>query len=419
MRLGLISMALVFANLAQADQVRFVFKGAQFGAHQMTFGLNQEQVRNILKVSGDRVNLGNVFYVEGDSSQLAEFKSKPGFSGMIRKDVPPPVQVVVGRPGSYTQVTGDVEFTDQWWVRDLGVKNAWTMASGAGVTIADCDAGFYHDESDLHDNFLLDYRYDLSNTDDPNTVNDGPYAYHGTAVTSIMAGVMDGKGTNGIAYNAKIVPLQNYNYDATDKLDKEEATAKCILKAIDTPEVDVLVLENQTANGSSETFIGTRDAVRLAMQAGIIVVGAAGNYEQELIEETKDNTGSIIVGALNQDGTSAYWSNYGDRATVAAYGENLHTLYGPNGQYGEFGGTSGATPQVAATVALMKEVNPTLTPDQARQILQDTRDLNDGNRKTGGRLQTDRAVEAAKNLTASPTVHNRQLAVRKALQEIL
>lgn len=415
MRLVLISIALVFASYAKADQVRFVFKGAQFGAHQMTFGLNQEQVRNIFNVSGDRVNLGNVYYVEGDSSQLAEFKLKPGFSGMIRKDVPPPGQTQVQQ----TPVNGDVEFTDQWWVNALGVKKAWTMATGAGVTIADCDAGFYHDESDLHGNFLLDYRYDLSNTDDPTTVNDGPFAYHGTAVTSIMAGVMDGKGTNGIAYNAKIVPLQNYNYDNTDKLDKEEATAKCILKAIDTPEVDIIVLENQTANGSSETFIGTRDAVRLALQAGIIVVGAAGNYEQELIEETKDNTGSIIVGALNQDGTSANWSNYGDRATVAAYGENLHTLYGPNGAYGEFGGTSGATPQVAATVALMKEVNPTLTPDQARQILQDTREINDGNKKTGGRLQTDRAVEASKNLTASPTVYNRQLAVRKALQEIL
>jgi subtilisin family serine protease len=412
MRLVLLSLALM-AGFAQAEPVRFVFKGAQFGAHKMTFGLSSKQVEKILALSGDRVNLGDVYYVEGDSSQLAEFQAKPGFSGMIRKDVPPPGQVEQAQP------TGDVEFTDQWWVRDLGVKQAWTMATGLGVTVADCDAGFYHDESDLHDNFLLDYRFDLSNSDDPLTVNDGPYAYHGTAVTSIIAGVMDGKGTNGIAFNAKIVPLQNYNYDSNDKLDKEEATAKCVLKAIDTPDVDVIVLENQTVDGSSETFVGTRDAVRLALQAGIIVVSAAGNYSAELKAEIQDDTGSIIVGALNEDGTSAPWSNYGDRVTVGAFGENLHTLYGPNGQFGDFGGTSGATPQVAATVALMKEANPGLTPAQARQLLQETRDLNDGNKKTGGRLLTDRAVEAAKNLVASPTVYNQQLKIRKALQEIL
>ncbi len=336
------SMLLVVCSLlvgtAHAETVRYVFKGAHFGAHRMDFGLKASQIQKLKELSLGRVNFGDVYYVNADSSLLSEYSKKPGFSGVIHPNVPPPLL-----PGGEEEqedqdeevqqgLPGDPEFVSQWWVQNLGVQGAWTMATGLGIVIADCDAGYHHDEPDLLANFLLDYRYDLSNTDDPLTVNDGPFAYHGTAVTAIMAGVMDGQGTNGIAYNAKIVPLQNYNYDSTDKLDKEEATARCVLKAIDTPDVDIIVLENQTRDGSSETFVGTRDAVRLALAAGIIVVGAAGNYEQFLKIEAEDDTGSIIVGALNQDGTSAYWSNFGPRVTVGAYGENLHTLYGPNGR---------------------------------------------------------------------------------------
>ncbi|NJL25012.1 MAG: S8 family serine peptidase, partial [Calothrix sp. SM1_5_4] len=113
---------------------------------------------------------------------------------------------------------------------------------------------------------------------------------------------LDGVGTNGIAFNSKIVPLQNYNYNEQDDIDKEEATARCVLKAIEIPEVNIIVLENQTATGSSETFSGTRDAVRLAIRSGLIVIGAAGNSGVELKEELKDDTGSIIVGALSKSG---------------------------------------------------------------------------------------------------------------------
>lgn len=398
-----------FAFAAQAETVRYIFKGPQFGARQLTFGLSQEQAQQIHELSGIRMD--DVYFVDADISLYQEMKAKPGFSSMLKANVPPPGEVVA--------VEGDPEFTSQWWVESLEVKKAWLSATGAGVVVADCDAGFYHEESDLKANFLLDYRYDLSNTLDPLTVSDGPYAYHGTAVTAILAGVMDGAGTNGIAYNAKIVPLQNFNYDNTDKLDKEEATAKCILKAIETPDVDIIVLENQTFEGSSETFVGTRDAVRLAQQSGIIVVGAGGNYSTELTIEAGDDTGSIIVGALAQNGTSASWSNFGARVTVGAYGENLLTLFGPNGAFGEFGGTSGATPQVAAAVAMMKEVNPGLTPAMARQILLDTREVNATNERTGGRLRIPEAIEAAKVANAPPLASAKLEVFRSNLVSIL
>jgi subtilisin family serine protease len=403
---------LVLISFHAHGEIRSVFKGAKASVlnrplKQMTFGLSARQIERISALSG--LQFGDVYYI--DHADDLSFSSTPGFSGVILPGVPPPAE--------QSQKAGDPELRNEWWIEKLGVHEAWPMATGQGVVIADCDAGFYHDEPDLHDNMLLDLKADLSDRDEPNVVDDGPFATHGTSVTAIIAGVMNGLGTNGIAYNAKIVPLQNFNYDDTDDLDKEEATAACILKAITIPEVKIVVLENQTSNGSSETFVGTRDAVRLALQAGVIIVSAGGNYSAELLEEKKDNTGSIIVGALQEDDTVPYWSNFGERVTVAAYGEKLHTLSGPNGVFADFGGTSGATPQVAAAVALMKEVNPLMTPEQTRQLLLQTRRTTPATEKVGGILRVADAVTAARNAPADVAAWTRQSLFREQLRSIL
>jgi subtilisin family serine protease len=332
----------------------------------------------------------------------------PQFDSVIASNVLPPA------------VIGDPELAGAWWIKEIKADKAWAHATGAGVTIADCDAGYHVDESDLNANLLLDHKYDLADKDAPEKVTDGNFVYHGTAVAAIMAGVLDEKGTSGIAYDAKIVPLQNYNYDSSlDDMDKEEATAKCILRALTIPDVKIIVLENQTGDGSSETFAGTRSAVRMALAAGVTIVSAGGNASVELRQEARDDTGSIIVGALGQNGKIASFSNYGARVAVAAFGENLRTLYGPNGQFGSFGGTSGATPQVAATVALMLEVNPALSPAQVKDILIATRHTNDGNKKVGGQLDVAAAVIAAQEHEGNATLFDTSSALRAAVIEVL
>lgn len=405
-------LLVVFSTAAQA-QVRYVFKGENSSAKtfasnvkKMTFGLTETQTEMIFALTGGRINFGDVYYLDHNPRLMNTMKNEPGFAGVIFPDIPPPVRI---------QQIGDTYLINQWWIQKLRVKEAWSMATGKGVTIADCDAGYYHDEPDLFDNMLLEHRYDVSDSREPLIVNDGPFATHGTSVTAIIAGVLNGLGTNGIAFNSKIVPLQNFNYDSSDELDKEEATARCILNAVATPDVDIIVLENQTGDGSSETFVGTRDAVRLAQEAGMIVVSAAGNYGKHLVHEKADDTGSIIVGALYRNDTAASWSNYGERITVAAYGEGLYTLQGPGGAFAEFGGTSGATPLVAATVALMKEVNPMLTPEQARAILLETRVTNPATVRVGGLLSVPEAVNRARQTPVDFTASYKQWMFRQEI----
>lgn len=380
-------LALALVNSAFAFDKAYVkgnFQGVK-GMRELSFGLNSDQMKRIAELTRGEVDFRNHFVTKNLSH-----KSLGAFAEKHSSNHLPPVFVTEYDPKT----------KEGWWQQAHKVDEAWTLATGKGVTIADCDAGYYINEGDIAGNLLLEHAKDLSDKDAPGVINDGNFVTHGTSVAAIMIGLLDGTGINGIAYDSKLVPLQNFNYDwQLDDIDKEEATAACILEALKIPEVKIIVLENQT-HGSSETFAGTREAVRLALTAGVTIVSAAGNSSNELKAEAADDTGSIIVGAINRNGRAESFTNWGSRVSIAAYGSGLLTLEGPDGSMGYFGGTSGATPQVAATVALMLEVNPDLTPEQIKDILIATRTTTDENKKVGGLVNIVEAVKKAKDTKA-------------------
>lgn len=367
------------------------------------FGLTSEQKEKIALLTDGKVDFRNHFVTKKLSLKLMS-SDKVEFHSSSHL---PPFVI-----GEY-----DPKTKDGWWQQAHKVDEAWKLATGKGVTIADCDAGYYIEEADIKGNLLLDLAKDLADKENPKKIDDGGFVSHGTSVAAIMIGLLDGSGINGIAYDAKLIPYQNFNYSyLLDDIDKEEATAACILEALKVPEVKIIVLENQT-HGSSETFAGTRDAVRLALKAGVTIVSAGGNSTNELTDEAADDTGSIIVGAINRNGKTESFSNYGSRVSIAAYGSDLLTLSGPNGKLGRFGGTSGATPQVAGAVALMLEVNPDLTPEQVKQILIDTRTTTPDNKNVGGLINIVAAVSKAKEMKGA--MSDDIDAFRAELQEIL
>ena len=310
----------------------------------------------------------------------------------------------------------DPELAGQWWETAMQLSDAWKLATGKNVIIASCDAGLYLEASDLAKNILDEDRYDFSDVDHPRKVNDGRYVSLGTAAAAIMVGVKDGKGTNGIAFDSKLVPLQNFNYDdSLDDTNKEEATANCILRAIRIPAVRIIFVANQTRRGSFEADSKTRFAVSTAVRAGITVVGTAGDSSTELKIEQREDSGSVIVGALLRNGKAALFSNYGSRVSIGGFGEKIKTLHGRRGQMHYFAGTAAAAAQVAGAIALMLEIQPDLLPYQIRNILKSTRSCSSFNKQVGCRIKVISALEQAR---LSKIDHDGVQTARRFLEEL-
>jgi hypothetical protein len=148
-----------------------------------------------------------------------------------------------------------------------------------------------------------------------------------------------------------------------------------------------------------------------------VVCIAAGNDEKDStgkdvsIDENGTPFGSnaIVVGAMYVeagDNVRYPTSNWGPRVTVCAPGDRNHdmTCSSPDELYRiQYGQTSGATPKVAGTIALMLQANPNLTHDQVKAILNGTGKAltrQDNERPVGPMLDTLAAVKAAQAPTA-------------------
>lgn len=122
-------------------------------------------------------------------------------------------------------------------------------------------------------------------------------------------------------------------------------------------------------------------AIREAVNRGAVVVVAAGN-RGGAIDSPANCAGAISVGAVDQEGLKADYSNFGTGITLMAPGgdnafpiwsaSNSGTQAPAGNTFSSKIGTSFASPLVASTISLMRSLNPSLTPSGIEQILRQT-----------------------------------------------
>ncbi len=287
--------------------------------------------------------------------------------------------------------------------------------TGKGVTVAVIDSGI-SPHQDFGDRIKA-FRDFTSGRTVPRKEIDR--TGHGTHVAGIIAG--SGESVKGIAPEAELVGC---------RISTPEQAVKAIDWVIaykEMYEIDILNLSlgvKAPLNPADDHF---RLAAERTVDAGILVVAAAGNECQgEVCDSTITSPGNspkvITVGALDDranrepgdDGIYASSSNGsvtgGKPDLVAegvkvlaplAKGSDFAKRLSGSGLYAALSGSSQAAPMVAGALALMRQVDPNLSQDKAKELLTKTaRKLEDARPEAqgAGRLDLSRAVAAARRV---------------------
>ena len=319
---------------------------------------------------------------------------------------------------------------------------------GIGVAVVDSGVTAWHD--DLADpNAPATQRVDQF----VDFVRDHTQPYddygHGTHVAGIIAGNgADSNGArSGIAPRARLVVLKVLDEQGRGRI--SDVIAAIDYAVAHRAEFNIRVLNLSIGAGVYESY--NTDlltlATKRAVEAGLVVVAAAGNHGRNDDGVTQHGAISapgnapwvITVGAASHMGTTsrgddtmAAFSSLGPTAhdhiakpDLVAPGVGIYSLSSPGSTmydrweeyllpgalnapympYLSLSGTSQAAPVVAGTVALMLQANPSLTPNAVKAILQYTAEMYGGHSylaQGAGFLNARGAVDLARAFNTEP-----------------
>jgi serine protease len=294
----------------------------------------------------------------------------------------------------------------QWWIPRLGLPAAWDVTRGAGATVAVIDTGV----DGAHPEFAGKVQGAIDNDAEP---SHGPATTdqngHGSHVSSMAcAAGGNGVGIVGVGLDCRLLVIK------TDLSDG--SVARSIVQAADM-RAEAINMSFGTAGGAAPTR-AIIDAIDYAVARDAVLVAAAADapVEQQgdpanLLQPTgtgPDITAGrgLTVTASNFVNARASFAGRGSQISLAAPG-SFGDAAGPPGLFGAFPGnsteietggggllpqpgcgcraefqgdlrwaylqgTSMAAPMVAATVALVRELNRDLRAAEVIRLMKET-----------------------------------------------
>jgi serine protease len=268
-----------------------------------------------------------------------------------------------------------------------------------------------------------------ANGDDQRLAEDNAVS-HGTHVAgTAAAATFNGIGVAGVAPMARLMPLNVFGRNGSAKtIDILQAMLYAAgldnsASVLPARRADVINLSMGSPGACSVAF---QDTVNRVRAAGTLVVAAAGSKADNAsgqgadVQQPANCAGVIAVGAVNSDRQLSRYANTGTALAVTAPGGDL----GPAGIASGFGdgifstlvnftgdgqrvagvglqqGSSMAAPQVSGVLALMRYLDPDLSPEAVDTLLasgQLSDDLGPAGRDSAhgwGLINASKAVEA-------------------------
>ncbi|AEM81784.1 S8 family serine peptidase [Streptomyces violaceusniger] len=257
--------------------------------------------------------------------------------------------------------------SQQWYLKDMQADDMWAVSKGEGVTVAVIDTGVDASLPELRGNVLAGK--DASNTPtDPHQDATG----HGTNMAALIAGSGAGGGIQGLAPQAKILPVKVVGDPKTDAPDP--LMGRAIRYAVDHGS-RILNVSFGTITGQRENFVKSQSAVNYALKKGALVFAAVGNNgdKNNLPGYPASLPGVVGVGAINQEGEVAKFSTHGDSVGLVALGDRIAERCEKNlDQTCVSGGTSQATAITSASAALIWSKHPKWTGNQVLRVMMQT-----------------------------------------------
>lgn len=275
---------------------------------------------------------------------MAELKSR-GIIAQVNVRIPAPVDPVSGldilnQAMATRAPRGSAPVLD--WLGEIAIPANHGLL-GKGIKVAVIDTGV-----DTRHPFLrgcLVPGIDLGNRDKDATDTIG----HGTHTAGTVHAVVP---------SAKIMPVKIFS-------DVGYADDAVIAEAIDWAVAHSAKVISMSIGRYEDPLFPApimHAALERALQAGVVVVAAAGNSNALTADYIPANhAGVVAVGATHQ-GIRTFFSNYG--ASVAAPGWTIVSSV-PGGQYAQMSGTSMACPMVAGAMAAVRARFPRLNPQAA------------------------------------------------------
>jgi subtilisin family serine protease len=308
---------------------------------------------------------------------------------MDLKSTPDIIQVEYHYYGVFLSEPDDPDFDLQWHLNntgqtggtedaDIDAPDAWDMSTGQGVIIGLVDSGVDLTHEDLTDNICSNegevpgdgidndgngHIDDVNGWDFGDDDDDPNDEYgHGTQLCGVIAASQNnGLGVSGVAPESKILPLKISEGTPPTLIDS--AVAEAIIYAAD---YGAKIINLSLKFGDEPQVI--TDAVAYAINKGVLLVGAAGQYEGEVVNFPAKLEDVIAVSATNDTDTLWFRSNFGSEIELSAPGDTIYTTK-MGGGYDDVRGTSLATAIVSAVAALIVANHPEFTREQIRNRL--------------------------------------------------
>lgn len=277
----------------------------------------------------------------------------------------------------YVKTFNDPKFNDNnanWYLKATNIDKAWEQTTGdKQIVIAVIDNGFELNHPELKGKAVKPYNViDKTANVSPGNQN------HGTHVAStIIANGNNNQGLVGVCPECSFMPIKvedkngmmsnTYIIDAILYAIKNNADIINLSLGMQMPQgLNIPLLEqkqfiNSEAKDEEEFW---NDLFEYAKDRNVICVLAAGNSNiMTGFDPFQRAKSTIKVGAVNENGKKAVFSNFGSFTTIYAPGTKIFGAK-PGNSYETLEGTSMAAPIVSGYIGLLKSKNKNISIEE-------------------------------------------------------